>query len=159
MITIRKYTRENYTDALQLQVMESQKSFVPSILESLAFAYIKPWNECFDPYLLYHHEDLIGAFYISYTPSTHDDYWIGGFFIDKRYQNCGFGKAALKKILEFIKVNFANCEIIQLTVEKNNTVAMKFYESFGFTSTGDVNRDDEIKYQYNIKEHLNENII
>lgn len=147
MITISKYTRYNYMDALQLKVKRSQKKYVPSILESLAYAYIKPWDECFDPFLLYHDDLLIGAFYISYSLSTNDDYWIGGFFIDKRYQNRGYGRASFAKTLEYVKNNFENCKQIQLTVERNNQVAIKFYESFGFMTKGDVNSDGELKYR------------
>lgn len=146
MITISEYTKKNFQDALKLDVFNSQKKFVPSILESLAFAYIKPWDECFDPYLLYASDELVGAFYISYTPSTHDDYWIGGFFIDKNYQNRGIGREAFREILTFIKNKHTNCLEIQLTVEQDNVVAQKFYESFGFVSQNELNPDGEIKY-------------
>ena len=147
MITICKYTKNNYIDALQLKVKRTQKKYVPSILESLAYAYIKPWDDCFDPYLLYNNDLLIGAFYISYSPNTNDDYWIGGFFIDKRYQNRGYGKSAFAKTLDFLKNNFENCKEVQLTVVKSNEVAVKFYESFGFLTHGDVNSEGEIKYK------------
>lgn len=69
----------NWEEAFELSVHESQKSFVPNIAESLAFAFIEPWDEALDPYVLYENNKIIGAFYISYTPNSDDNYWIGGF--------------------------------------------------------------------------------
>jgi diamine N-acetyltransferase len=143
---IIKYTRDNYDMALELGVYDKQKNFVPSIQESLAHAYIKPWDEAFDPYLLEEDTKLIGAFYISYTPGSKDNYWLGGFFIDKNYQGKGLGKEALIHIIDFIKVHYQPIESLSLTVEVHNHKAMKLYQSLGFTSNKEVNRDGEIIY-------------
>ena len=98
-IIFTQVTRDNWEAALKLEVLAEQRKFVPTPAESLAAAYIKPWDEALYPYLIYLNDLLIGMFYISYTPDSIDNYWIGGLMIDKKYQNKGFGKAALIKIL------------------------------------------------------------
>ena len=145
-ITFKEVTKDNWEAALKLSVGDDQKKFVPSPAESLASAYVKPWDEALDPYLIYLNDLLIGMFYISYTPDSEDNYWIGGFMIDKKYQNKGFGKASLLKILEFIPSIHKNCKQMNLTVEKNNHTAQKLYKSLGFGDTGDINKYDEIIY-------------
>lgn len=41
-IQLKVVTRENWEDALQLQVKENQRKFVPAVAVSLAKVYIKP---------------------------------------------------------------------------------------------------------------------
>ena len=142
----KTYTRDNWEEALKLEVHPEQKIFCPTIAESLAAAYIKPWDEALDPYLIYLDDNLIGAFYISYTPESKDNYWLGGFMIDKKYQNKGYGKQALPDILKYISSTHPNCKEIKLTVEKDNIIAQKLYKSLGFDDTGETNKYGEIIY-------------
>lgn len=106
--------------------------FVPSIYEALTYAYIKPWDEALDPFLVCDEEITIGFFYISYTPNSADNYWIGGFQIDKSYQGKGYGKQAMRRIIEFICETHPSCKLISLTVEQDNKLAQRLYESIGF---------------------------
>lgn len=145
-ITFKEYTRDNWEKALKLEVLPEQKKFAPTIAESLASAYIKPWDEALDPYLIYLDDKMIGAFYLSYTPDSKNNYWIGGFMIDKNYQNKGYGRQVLPDILNFISKAYPKCEEIKLTVEQDNIVAQKLYKSLGFDDTGKKNRYGEIIY-------------
>ncbi len=151
-ITFEKYTRDNWEEAMKLEVLPEQKEFAPTIAESLAAAYIKPWDEALDPYLIYVDDRMVGAFYLSYTPTSKDDYWIGGLLIDKNHQRQGYGKAALIEILKFVPSVHPNCVEMKLTVEKNNTVAQRLYKSLGFGDTGEVNKYDEIIYTLPVKQ-------
>ncbi len=143
-------TKENWETALELEVHPEQQKFVPSPAESIASAYIKPWDEALDPYAIMLDDKIIGLFYLSYTPDSIDNYWIGGFFIDKKYQGNGYGKSSLKEILEFIPTIHPNCQQMKLTVEKENIVAITLYESIGFITNNKVNKYDEIIYSINI---------
>jgi len=69
-IRFEPFTRDNWEDALKLQVDSSQKKFAPSVAESLAAAFIKPWDEALDPYIIYDGETMVGCFYLSYTPGS-----------------------------------------------------------------------------------------
>ena len=145
-LIFKEYNRDNWEEALKLKVKQEQTEFAPTIVESLATAYIKPWDEAFDPYLIYDDDIMIGAFYLSYTPNSKDNYWLGGFLIDEKYQKKGYGKAAFLKVIQFMKENHTNCQEVNLTVEKDNSIAQKLYKSCGFDDTGEVNKYDEIIY-------------
>jgi len=145
-IRFEPFTRDNWEDALKLQVDSSQKKFAPSVAESLAAAYIKPWDDALDPYIIYAGETMVGCFYLSYTPGSEDNYWIGGFIIDRQHQGRGLGKASLKEILHFVGKLHPNCREVNLTVEKDNIVAQGLYKSLGFGDTGSVNKYGEIIY-------------
>ncbi|MCK5128441.1 MAG: GNAT family N-acetyltransferase [Clostridiales bacterium] len=149
-IRIVAYDRDNWEEAQKLSVTKAQQELVPSVSESLAAAYIKPWDEALDPYILYDGDTMIGAFYNSYTPGSVDNYWIGGFFIDQKYQGKGFGKASLRKIIEFIQEAHPKCSQIWLTIVKGNLVARKLYESIGFKTDGSENAEGEVRYQLNL---------
>ncbi|KAA1186465.1 GNAT family N-acetyltransferase [Paenibacillus odorifer] len=150
-ICIKEITKNNWEEAFELSVHESQKSFVPNIAESLAFAYIKPWDEALDPYVLYENNRIIGAFYISYTPNSEENYWIGGFQIDKELQGKGYGKQALNKIIEYIKEKHRKCKVISLTVEKENEKAIDLYEKAGFISQNQENTYQQPIYKLKIE--------
>jgi diamine N-acetyltransferase len=67
--------------------------------------------------------------------------------IDKDHQNKGYGRAAMKLVLDIIKQDKAYNRIF-LSFEPNNDVAKKMYEGFGFVPDGRV-IDDEIVYVLN----------
>jgi len=145
-IRFEPFTRDNWEEALKLEVKPEQKQFAPTVAESLASAYIIPWDEALDPYVIIADDKMVGVFYISYTPHSLDNYWIGGFIIDKNYQGQGYGKAALKEILKFIPRLHPECKELKLTVEKDNLTAQGLYKSLGFDDSGELNKYGEIIY-------------
>ena len=84
-IYICPVNKGNWQEAVSITLHQSQEELVPSVIESLAYAYIKPWDEAFDPYLLYKDDKNIGFFYLSYTPNSSDNYWLGGFQLEIYY--------------------------------------------------------------------------
>ncbi|MCH4889085.1 GNAT family N-acetyltransferase [Acidaminobacter sp. JC074] len=150
MLQFKSFNRDNYEEALKMCVGDDQKAYVPSVLEALAYAYIKPWDEAFDPYLIYDGRKMIGMFYLSYTPDSKDNYWLGGFFIDKKYQGLGYGKKSLSLIIEYIKMKYAACQQINLTVVKDNKKATGLYKSLGFKTDNKENRDGEIIFTFKL---------
>ncbi|MDF1543601.1 MAG: GNAT family N-acetyltransferase [bacterium] len=69
------------------------------------------------------------------------------FIIDKNYQRLGYGRAALLKMLSFVPYRHDSCQVIQLTVEKENTITQRLYKSLGFSDSGRVNKYGEIVYR------------
>ncbi|MDQ0233218.1 GNAT family N-acetyltransferase [Metabacillus malikii] len=149
-ILVREITKENWEEAFKISVHENQSTFVPTVAESLAFAYLKPWDEALDPYALYCNDSIIGAFYISYTPGSEYNYWIGGFQIDKKFQGKGYGKDSLHIIVDFIKKTHPACKSISLTVEKENNQAIHIYEKVGFTSQKKANMYGELVFKLDV---------
>ncbi|MFS0863824.1 GNAT family N-acetyltransferase [Fredinandcohnia sp. 179-A 10B2 NHS] len=151
-IQFKKITKENWEEAFSISVMDNQRTFVPSVAESLAYAYLKPWDEALEPYAIYVNEEIIGMFYLSYTPDSEKNYWIGGFQVDKKHQGKGLGRKSLEEILKFIKETHPRCKVINLTVEKENTHAIHLYESVGFISQYKENDYGELIFK---KEFIN----
>ncbi|KRN57853.1 GNAT family N-acetyltransferase [Carnobacterium divergens] len=78
-------------------------------------------------------------------------YTIWHFFIDKTYQGKGYGKEAIKRVIDLIeKEPPLKTNKIALTVEDENTVAKKLYESVGFYDTNERDEDNEIIMMKNI---------
>ena len=151
-ISIEAIDKRNWEEALSISLHESQVKWVPTVIESLAYAYIKPWDEAFDPYILRQGEKAFGFFYLSYTPDSKDNYWIGGFQIDQDYQGKGLGKEALYTILEFIQQTHHQCQVVSLTIEESNAHARKLYEKTGFIDQEMDNQEGEMIYRLKLHE-------
>lgn len=72
-------------------------------------------------------------------------YRMFGFFIDQTFQKQGFGKQALRKVLEEIQAENLARLPITLEVKGQNTVAQAFYQEAGFQDTG-VRYNDDLVY-------------
>lgn len=145
-IQLKKVTRENWEEALELKVMDSQSRFVPAVAVSLAKVYIKPDGEnvTYLPFAIYDHKKMIGFVMLAYEADTSDMYWINGFLIDEQYQGYGYGKAALAKMQQWIVHTFPQCREIRLTVYGDNHVARKLYINYGFRPTGEILGEEDI---------------
>src|SRR5215469_16155614 len=140
-LTIREVTRENWQTALRLAVHPDQQRFIAGVVPiaaiALAKAYIRPGGLLWLPYAFYAGTAMIGFTELAYAPESTDNYWIFHFFIDVTYQGKGYGKQALRLVLDFIKQQHPHCHSIHLTVHPENIAAQRLYSSAGFQSTGD----------------------
>lgn len=152
-LRVVSFDKENWEEALEMKVHDEQRDYMTPVSESLATAYIKPWDEALDPYLIYDDELMIGTFYLSYTPESVDNYWIGGFFIDKRYQGRGLGRKGIHLIIDFVRNTHVECKKLKLCIVENNLVAKKLYESIGFITDGSTNKYNEIIYSLDLKDY------
>ncbi|HHQ2456523.1 GNAT family N-acetyltransferase [Bacillus cereus group sp. MYBK245-2] len=137
-VQLKVVTRENWEEALKLQVKENQLEFVPSVAVSLAKVYIKPDGDNVEyiPLAIYDGDLIVGFIMHAVVRETSDMYWINGFIIDQSQQGNGYGKAALQESIYLIKNTFKACKEIRLTVHKDNISAKKLYERYGFQSLG-----------------------
>ncbi|MBE7103598.1 GNAT family N-acetyltransferase [Bacillus cereus] len=137
-VQLKVVTRENWEEALKLQVKENQTKFVPAVAVSLAKVYIKPDGENVEyiPFAIYDRDLIVGFVMHAFVQETTDMYWINGFIIDKKQQGKGYGKAALQEIINLIKNRFKECKEIRLTVHTDNVSAKKLYERYGFQPLG-----------------------
>ena len=140
-ISLREISRENWRDALTLTVRPDQQRFVadytPIVLIGLAKAYVGSLGLTWLPYAIYADEMMIGFVELAYKPDTHDQYWMYHFFIDERKQGKGLGKLALQAFIEQVKIQFPNCQCINLTVHPENVSAQHLYLRAGFIPTGE----------------------
>ncbi|SDT40120.1 diamine N-acetyltransferase [Paenibacillaceae bacterium GAS479] len=153
MITLRKMTLENRRSIFNLEVTEEQRRFVASNLSSVASCYILETNGGYPyPFAIYADEQPVGFVMITYEITGYDlpsiaagNYCILRLMIDKHYQNRGYGREAMIKILEFIRTFPAGpAQLCWIPYSADNVPAKKLYESFGFRDNGEIIHNEPI---------------
>lgn len=146
MIELRKITLENRRAIFNLEVSDEQRRFVASNLSSMASCYVLATNGGHPfPFAIYADEQPVGFVMLTYgitgyeLPSIADDsYCILRLMIDKQYQNRGYGRETMKKVLEFIRTFPAGpARYCWIPYGVDNSAAKKLYESFGFRDNGE----------------------
>ena len=132
MINLREITKDNLDDVLSLDVSEHQKDYVSSTVASLAQAYVHR-NTAF-PFAVYADNALVGFIMLGYYEAR-DQYTLWKFLIDKKYQNKGYGKEALKQGIQYLRNTF-DAKEIYTGVSIGNEQAKHVYRSLGFVETG-----------------------
>ena len=167
-IHLEKVTYDNIDAVRELRVAKDQRDFVASNDWSLIQAYLSlDAGEPVYPFAICNGKKVVGFIMINYANKwggykreawLNSDayrfykdryyYYIWRFMIDKKYQNRGYGREALKRAIEFIKT--APCgkaEFCVLSYDPKNEVAKKLYFSLGFeelNGPGYYEEDDEI---------------
>jgi diamine N-acetyltransferase len=135
-MTWRPVTRDNWQETLGLSVQPAQVHFVaeyePIAAIGLAKAYVRPGGQTWLPYALYADETMVGFTMLAYQPGSRDEYWIFHFFIDRRFQGRGYGKAGLDQFIGRVSHEYVQCRTLQLTVHSDNRRAQQLYLSVGF---------------------------
>lgn len=79
-------------------------------------------------------------------------YEICRMMIDRKHQRKGYGKQALRLVIDELRQK-SDCNEIYLSTDPNNHRAINLYESFGFENTGEE-IDDEILYSLTINKQV-----
>ena len=125
MIRLEKVDWDNYGKVLKLNVRKDQEDFVAPNDISLIHAFLALSDEEPEPvwaFAIYHDDEVVGFIQICYNDDwtgyerdnwlesdvykKYEDkpyYSIWRFMIDEKHQGKGYGKAAMKKALDFIK--------------------------------------------------------
>ncbi len=131
MIHIEPVTRDNIDELIGLSVREDQQSFVSTVADSLAQAYV--YSEDAYPFGIYENDTLVGFIMMGYY-ELKSYYTLWKFLIDQKYQNKGYGRKALELGIAYVKDRF-NPPDIYTGVAPGNMVAKKLYKSVGFEDT------------------------
>ncbi len=98
-------------------------------------------NQC-QPFGIYADGKMIGYVMVIYDYDT-PEYDIWHMMIDASVQGHGYGSEALDRVLDYIKTKpFGDSNRVALTCSRNNPVALKLYESKGFSATGNADEDE-----------------
>ena len=118
---------ENREEVKLLRIKKNQEGFIETVEECLQEASIyKEWH----PVAIYNYEEVIGfAMYGSFGPNKHT--WIDRILIEDKQQNKGFGKTAMKKLINIVSQTY-NVDTIYLSIVEENKVAHKLYTNIGF---------------------------
>ena len=140
---------DNIWDVLDLTVNKEQEDFVAPNFASIAEAYLvtRDGGHVY-PFGIFHGETPVGFVMIGYDyleaggeklGFVRNNYLLWRFMIDKQYQQKGYGKAALKLALDFIRTRpCGDAEYCWLSYEPENEVARKLYCSFGFVEQAEM---------------------
>ena len=143
MIHLRKITEENFIDAFHLKLAPDQKRFVSHPIRSLAQAYV--YREQCQPFGIYEGDAMVGYVMVIYDYDV-PEYDIWHMMIDVSKQKRGYGRAALDRVLDYIKAKpFGPSNRVTLTCNKDNIQALNLYKSRGFRETGGAVDEDEIE--------------
>lgn len=153
MITLRKITLENRREMFRLEVTEEQRRYVASNLSSVASCYVLATNGGHPlPLIIYADEQMVGFVMLVYGITGYDvpkiadgNYCILRLMIDARYQNKGYGREAIQKILDYIRTFPAGpAAYCWIQYKPKNTVAKRLYESCGFRDNGELCENEHV---------------
>ena len=143
-IRLVEVDKDNWEDVVDLEVYEEQEDFVADNAYSLAESKYRP--ECV-PLAVCNDGEVVG-FMMYHTPYPEDDdYWFFRFMIDRNHQNNGYGRDAMRLVLDIIQQD-KEYNRVYLSFAPENIVAKALYESMGFVPDGRV-IDDELVYVLN----------
>lgn len=146
-VELKKIDDTNYLECFALELGDGQEGFVSHPVRSLAQAYVY-YHQC-TPFGIYAKERMVGYVMVIYDYGE-ETYNIWHMMIDRREQGKGYGKAALKQVLAYIRERpFGASSRVLLTCSPDNTTALRLYRSMGFSESG--RRDvDEIELECSV---------
>lgn len=149
-LELRAIDDTNRDAVASLEVTDHQKQYIASNNRSLETAAKEEYREIARPFALYADGKVIGftMFAFELTSSDPSDrYWLWRFMIDRRWQDKGYGSAALEKIIDYFRSHGA--DHILLSTKEANTAALSLYRKYHFAETGEMN-EDEIVLRLNL---------
>lgn len=139
-IDIRPVTEWNRREVLTLQLAGGQESFIEKNAESLAEA---DKDQAWRPVAIYAKGRIIGFAMYGRFGNQDKRVWLDRLMIDERYQNRGYGKKAVRALIERLKREYRS-DRIYLSVYPDNDKARRLYEDLGFDRNGEYWQDEEI---------------
>lgn len=131
-ISLRPITKENWVQCAELQVGEGQENFVMPNVWSLAQAGVDPRRI---PLAIYDDETMVGFIMYNREPLDDGTYRISRVLIDRTYQGKGYGRAAVREVIERMR-QIPDCKEITLEYSPHNRVAQHLYTILGFEPVG-----------------------
>jgi diamine N-acetyltransferase len=129
MLHLKPITKDNWIQAITLRVREDQANFVASNAFSLAQL---NFLENFYAKGIYYGEEMVGFTLYGIDEGDHE-YWIYRMMIDEKHQGKGYGKEAVKLVIDDIRnMKEDRHQTITLSYEPTNEHAKRIYEKIGF---------------------------
>lgn len=139
-IILKKIDESNFIPCFQLKLKPEQEAFVSHPIRSLAQAYVY-YHQC-TPFGIYAGEKMVGYVMVIYDYDE-ESYNIWHMMIDQAEQGKGYGKAALQRVLDYIREKpFGDSAHVLLTCNPENHPALHLYKALGFTESGRGDEDE-----------------
>lgn len=133
-VHLRKVTRENFRECLNLQIAASQQDLVATTTQSLAEAYVDPNLfplAVYDAAACGYEQPEVPVIGFTMYEIVAGVGFIMRLMIDEKYQRQGYGRATMIELLRRLKLH-PNVEIIATSYQKGNEIAARLYRSLGF---------------------------
>jgi diamine N-acetyltransferase len=142
-IELRKLTNDNFIGVMNLEVAENQRKFVAPNSVSIAVAHFSKYATMRG---IFYEDDPVGFVMLADPVSGEEEYngmyFLWRFMIDKNHQGKGYGKAAMKLVLDYVR-NRPNAVYLYSSYETGEHGPEKFYlEKIGFEKTGKMLGDE-----------------
>lgn len=138
-VSLRTITRDNFYDIVDLKVGAGQSSFVAPNVYSLAQAWLE---QSFEPIAVYQGDKLVGFTMYGYEDPP-GRWWIIRLMIDERFQNRGYGRAAMQLLIPLMVERHGMLQIVT-SYEPGNDVAGGLYRALGFQETGEMDDGERV---------------
>ena len=153
-LKLERINSDNVFDIADLTIAEDQVDFVAPNQESIALAYgYLMEGKYVEAFGIYDGEMPVGFVMIGHDTFDFEGcpkiykhtYHLWRFMIDKNLQGRGYGKDALKLILDYM-LTFPDGEeaFLSTSCDEDNPVARKLYVSFGFEPNGEFSGPEEV---------------
>ena len=132
-------TESNLNQVLSMTVLPEQRKYVPSAEGILARAWSHRENNAV-VHVIMNDTQAVGLMLYYELTEEPACYCLMEMMIDAQYQNRGFGKAALRLLIEELS-KAPRYPMIELSCDRENVGAIHVYESVGFADSGYVDPD------------------
>ena len=140
---LRTIDKNNIEECIALSVTEKQAQYIASNKDSLKEAGDNPTVA--RPFSIYVDNKMVGFTMFAFDEDYEDPddrYWLWRFMIDKDLQGRGYGRAALKAIIDYFSDQGVG--YIKLSTKESNTHAISLYHRFGFRENGEMNGEEVV---------------
>ena len=139
-ICLKPVDENNFLEIFRLQLGEGQERFVSHQIRSLAQAYV--YRAQCQPFGIFEGETAVGYVMVIYDDDV-PEYDVWHMMIDASLQGNGYGKAALRLVLDYIRQQpFGPSNRVALTCHRDNAPALALYAQMGFALTGAEDEDE-----------------
>lgn len=140
-VTLREVTGETVHTICRLKVTPEQEQFVAPNAFSIAEAHFAPdaWFRA-----IYADETPVGFVMLSLRPDAPEHpYYIWRYMIDARYQGQGYGAAAMRQVIDFVRTQ-PDAKVLYLSYVREPGGPREFYRRCGFEDTGEIHDGEYI---------------
>jgi diamine N-acetyltransferase len=144
VVKLKDITWENFWRVVGLRPTEAQRGYLPENAVFMAQAYVNLKSNYDDIcFAVYNGDEVVGFTKIVFVGKgeppfnfDEDTYYLDALMIDESFQGRGFGKAALKEILDFIATKpWGPANSVKTACYDENTAAAAMYVNQGFKPT------------------------
>ena len=143
-VSLREVTAENIDLVGELRVEGEQRFHVASVAKSFWQMRVRDdiWMRA-----IYAGDAPVG--FVAMQDRPGGESYIARLLVDRRYQGRGFGRQAIRLIIDRARA-LPGCNRVTLSHVRSNAAVARLYESYGFRHTGMVDEDGEVEMRLDL---------